>query len=105
MMQFIKRRVTVAIGAAALALTIAACASQAKVQDQPLLNQLMAPNGMTIQQPAPAQQPVQLNQLETDATLTFDRVEQAPASAPASESRQATETKQYLANEMGCGGK
>ncbi len=105
MMKFIKRRVTVAIGAAALALTIAACASQAKVQDQPLLNQLMAPDGMTIQQPLPAQQPVQLNQLETEATLTVERVEQVPAAAPVSESRQAAETKQYLANEMGCGGK
>jgi hypothetical protein len=34
-----------------LALSIAACASQAKVQDQPLLNQLMAPNGFVSQQP------------------------------------------------------
>jgi hypothetical protein len=119
MLRHIKRRGVALIAGLGLALSIAACASQAKVQDQPLLNQLMAPNGFVIQQPA--QSPAQLNQLDantaplfdrveqapaapaSDAQVTFDRAEKAPAAAPASESQRAMETKQDAAMYTGCG--
>jgi len=115
MLRTIKRRGVALIAGLGLALSIAACASQAKVQDQPLLNQLMAPNGFVIQQPA------QLNQMDantaplfdrveqapaapaSDAQVTFDRTEKAPAAAPASESQRAMDTKQDAAVHMGCG--
>jgi hypothetical protein len=72
MLRTIKRRGVALIAGLGLALSIAACASQAKVQDQPLLNQLMAPNGFVIQQPA------QSNQMDANTAPLFDRVEQAP---------------------------
>ncbi len=114
MLRHIRRRGLAIIAGAGLALSIAACASQANVQEQPLLNQLMAPNGLVIQQPA-------TNQTDTNMTLpfdrveqapaapggdgqvTFDRTEQAPAAAPAGESQRAMETKQNTAVYMGCG--
>lgn len=114
MLRHIRRRGVALIAGIGLALSIAACASQAKVQDQPLLNQLMAPNGFVIQQPA-------TNQTDTNTTLpfdrveqapaipagngqmTFDRVEQAPAAAPASESQRAMDAKESTAVYMGCG--
>lgn len=114
MLRTIKRRGVTLIAGLGLALSIAACASQAKVQDQPLLNQLMAPNGFVIQQPA--QSPAQLNQMDANpATLfepvapgsgaqtTFDRTEKAPAVAPAGESQRAMETRKDAAMYMGCG--
>ena len=119
MQRTIKSRGVALIAGLGLVLSIAACASQAKVQDQPLLNQLMAPNGFVIQQPA--QSPAQLNQTDvntvplldrveqapaapaSDAQVTFDRTEKAPAAAPASKSQHATETKKDAAMSMGCG--
>ncbi|MCS6841579.1 MAG: hypothetical protein RMJ55_03225 [Roseiflexaceae bacterium] len=114
MLRHIKRRGVAFIAGIGLALSIAACASQAKVQDQPLLNQLIAPNGFVIQQPA-------TNQHDTNTTLPFDRieqapvapgsseqgtldrVEQAPAAAPAGESQRAMDAKENTAVHMGCG--
>lgn len=109
MVQGIKRRISLAVGAAACALTIAACAGQANVENQPTLNQLMAPNGMVIQQPA--QQQVQLNQLDAATRLTFDAVELAPVMdrggmiKNAFDAPQNNALKTYNALEMGCGGK
>lgn len=114
MLRHVKRRGVALIAGIGLALSIAACASQAKVQEQPLLNQLMAPNGFVIQQPA-------TNRTDMNTTLpfdrvelapaipagegqvTFDRVEQAPAAAPAGESQRAMDAKQNTAVHMGCG--
>ncbi|MGQ9549401.1 MAG: hypothetical protein ACUVWS_12300 [Roseiflexus sp.] len=114
MLRTIKRRGAALIAGAGLVLSIAACASQAKMQDQPLLNQLMAPNGFVIQQPA--QSPEQLNQMDANPTtlfepvtlgggaqMTVDHIEKAPAVAPASESQRAVDTKQNTAVHMGCG--
>ena len=115
MLRTIRRRGVMVIAGIGLALSIAACASQAKVQEQPLLNQLMAPNGFVLQQPGT------LNQTDTNTTLPFDRVEQvpaapasdaqpvfdrtvqAPAAAPAGESQRAMETKQDAVMYTGCG--
>ncbi|MCS6938964.1 MAG: hypothetical protein NZM94_06825 [Roseiflexus sp.] len=114
MLRHIKRRGMALIAGIGLALSIAACASQAKVQDQPLLNQLMAPNGFVTQQPA-------TNQTDTNTTLpfdrvdqapaapasggqgAFDRVDQAPAAAPAGESQRVMDAKESTAVHMGCG--
>lgn len=96
MLRHIRRRGAALIAGIGLALSIAACASQAKVQEQPLLNQLMAPNGFVIQQPA-------TNQTDMNTTLPFGRVEQAPAAAPAGESQRAMDAKQNTAVHMGCG--
>ncbi len=132
MLRHVKRRGVALIAGIGLALSIAACASQAKVQEQPLLNQLMAPNGFVIQQPATNQTDmnttlpfdrveqapailagegqVTFDRVEQapailagEGQVTLDRVEQAPAAAPAGESQHAMDAKQNTAVHMGCG--